>query len=44
MSFGAFMNKIDDYVYIRNMSYLVVGVDGFPGSSADITLGSLSRN
>jgi hypothetical protein len=44
MSFSKFIAKMDDYAFFRNYDYLVIGIDGFQGSSGDVTLGSLSRN
>jgi hypothetical protein len=45
LEFTTIVNKMDDYAFFKNTySYLVMGIDGFPGSSGDVTLKEVQKD
>lgn len=45
LEFTTIMNKMDDYAWFKSTyPYLVMGMDGFPGSSGDVTLREVQKD
>jgi hypothetical protein len=45
LEFTKIVNKMDDYAYFKNSySYLVMGIDGFPNSSGDVTIREVQKD